>query len=187
MNSNCFMILRSGMAVFACLLLGACAGSGTPRPVVAVELPENLSPLAYYPTLAKMTAAEFMRERSVLAALPQTPGVQVRQAMVYCHPRGTLEAGKATLLLDSVLKAGDAEAVALQPLARLLADQCQERQRLELDRSRLDAAYERQGVQFRELQKKSAELQEKIEGLADIERTLPERSRLPRPAAKVTK
>jgi uncharacterized protein with von Willebrand factor type A (vWA) domain len=111
----------------------------------------------------------------VLAALPASPNTQLRSAMVLGHPRGPLDLPKAIGLLDGVLKSADPAAVALQPLARLLADNYAERQRLETQ-------LERQAQQLKESQRKAAELQDKIDSLADIERTLPQRPRTTRPA-----
>ena len=56
------------------------------------------------------------------------------------------------------------------PLARQVADNYQERLKLE---SQLD----RQGQQLKESQRKASELQDKLDSLADIERTLTPRPR----------
>lgn len=95
--------------------------------------------------------------------------------MVLGHPRGPQELPKAIALLDGVLKSTDPSAVALQPLARLMIDNYIERQRQ-------DVWSDKQGQQLKESQRKVIELQEKIDSLADIERTLPQRPRAPRPA-----
>lgn len=187
MNNEIRITPRHGVVILCCALLGACASSGTPPPEPEVALPECSAQLSYYSTLSRMSSTEFLRERSALAALPQTPEVQLRAAMIYCHPRAPLDAGKVSNLLDGILKGGTPEAQALQPLARLLAEQCQERHRLEQEKLRLEGAYERQASQLREVQKRGVELQEKIDGLADIERSLPERARLGKPALKGTK
>ena len=136
-----------------------------------------MSPLLYHQLLSRMTPAELGRERMVLAALPNTPNTQVRTAMLLGYPRAHQDLAKAISLLDGVLKSTDPVAAALHPLARLLADNYSERQRM-------DANLDKQGVQLKESlrkteesQRKAVELQEKIEGLADIERTLPPRPR----------
>lgn len=156
------------------LLLGACANTAGPRPP-AYDGPGPLPPLAYYQLLGKMSPAELGRERSVLAALPATPNTQLRQAMLAGHPRAAQDLTKAIALLDGILKSSDPAALSLQPLARLLADNY-------LERQKLDVQVERQGLQLKESQRKSVELQEKIDGLADIERTLPQRTHSLRPA-----
>jgi uncharacterized protein with von Willebrand factor type A (vWA) domain len=90
--------------------------------------------------------------------------------MLLGYSRAPQDVGKAIALLDLVLKANEPAAVSLQPLARLLTDNYLERQRQETQ-------IEKQVGQLKESQKKAAELQEKIDGLADIERTLPQRNR----------
>ncbi|WP_265942681.1 permease [Dechloromonas sp. A34] len=127
-----------------------------------------MPPLAYYQLLSRLSPAELSRERLVLAALPQNPNTHLRTAMLFGHPRGPQDLGKATQQLELVLKSNDPAAVSLQPLARLLADNYAERQKAE---GQLD----RQGQQLKDSQRKTLELQEKLDGLADIERTLPTR------------
>lgn len=165
-------------ALVFCLVLAGCANWSGHRPP-RYDGPGMLPPLAYYQLLSKMTPAELGRERSVLAALPVTPNSQLRMAMLYGHPRGPQDVGKAIGLLDAVLKSNDPAAVSLQPLARLLADNYLERQN---ERLRLEGQLDRQGQQLKESQRKAAELQEKLDGLADIELTLPpRRTRTARP------
>ncbi len=133
-----------------------------------------LPALAYYQMLQRMTPAQINRERQVLAALPPTPNNQVRTAMVLGHPRGQQDFTKALALLEGVLKSADPAASGLYPLARLLADNYMERQKLETQ-------LEKQGQQLKDSQRKAVELQEKIDSLAEIERTLPQRPRATRP------
>lgn len=160
---------RHGLLFAFVLMLGACAGNGNPRPP-NYDGPGPQPPLAYYQLLGKMSPAELGRERAVLAALPATPNTQLRQAMLAGHPRAQQDLGKALGLLDGILKSNEPAAVTLQPLARLLADNYQER-------LKLDGQFERQAQLLKESQRKSSELQEKLDGLADIERTLPQRAR----------
>lgn len=175
-----------GVAMLAGLLLSAC----TTVPVTATnpaaqtretrrdERENALVPtLAYYQMLHRMSAAEIGRERQVLAALPVSPNSQVRMAMVYGHPRGPQDFPKALGLLEGVLKSTDPTAIELQPLARLLIDNYIERQKLE-------GQLEKQSQQLKESQRKTVELQEKIDNLADIERTLPQRPRAAKPVVK---
>jgi hypothetical protein len=167
---------RQGLFALSCLLLAACATDPQLPPSAVVrreELPPvPISTLAYYQMLHRMSAAEIGRERMVLAALPGNSNNQVRLAMVLGHPRGPQDLPRAIALLDGVLKS--AEAAALHPLARLLIDNYQERQKQDVQQDKL-------GVQLKESQRKAVELQEKIDNLADIERTLPQRPRSARP------
>ena len=167
--------LCSALALVLSLAVAGCAGTAAPR-APRYDGPGALPPLAYYQMLSRLGSAELNRERSVLAALPKTPKTQLRQAMLYGHPRAPQELGKALGLLDGILKSSDPAAVSLHPLARLLADNYLERQQEE-------SQIELQGQQLKESQKKAGELQEKIDGLADIERTLPQRARSVRPAS----
>lgn len=179
MKSNRLFRLSHASFVLMLLLAGCAseppAKSGAPRKDESVPQPIPVSALNYYPVLHRMTAAEIGRERMVLAALPSSPNNQMRMAMVLGHPRGPQELAKAIALLDGVLKSTDPAAIALQPLARLIIDNYIERQRQ-------DILSDKQGLQLKESQRKAAELQEKIDRLADIERTLPQRSRVQRPA-----
>ncbi|MBK8891300.1 MAG: permease [Dechloromonas sp.] len=164
-------------------LLAVLLGGPVPPPPAAPPVAVSddagpLSALGYYQTLQRMTPAQIARERQVLAALTPTPYTQVRIAMVLGHPRGQPDLARALTLLEAVLKSTDPGAVSLHPLARLLADNYGERQKLE-------GQLEKQGQQLKESQRKAIELQEKIDGLADIERTLPQRPRATRPAGVV--
>ncbi len=177
----------SGVAL--AVLLAACAGTPpappvngaapvVAQPLQASEESGQVAALAYYQLLQRMTPAQIARERQVLAALPPTPYTQVRTAMVLGHPRGQQDLAKASGLLEGVLKSNEPAAVSLQPLARLLNDNFGERQKLEVQ-------LDKQGQQLKESQRKATELQEKIDGLADIERTLPQRPRATRPGGSV--
>ncbi|MGB7502051.1 MAG: permease [Azonexus sp.] len=174
-----WMAIRGSIFALAVLMAGCVA---TPPavppaapPVTASEDAGPLPTLAYYQMLQRMTPAQVNRERMVLAALPPTPNTQVRTAMVLGHPRGQQDFTKALALLEGVLKSTDPGSVSLHPLARLLADNYSERQKLETQ-------LEKQGQQLKDSQRKTVELQEKIDELADIERTLPQRPRATRPA-----
>ncbi|MGV0976320.1 MAG: permease [Azonexus sp.] len=175
----CGMASRGSIFALAVLMAGCAA---TPPavppaapPVTASEDAGPLPTLAYYQMLQRMTPAQVNRERMVLAALPPTPNTQLRTAMVLGHPRGQQDFTKALALLEGVLKSTDPGSVSLHPLARLLADNYSERQKLETQ-------LEKQGQQLKDSQRKTVELQEKIDELADIERTLPQRPRATRPA-----
>jgi hypothetical protein len=173
--------MASRGSIFAlAVLMAGCAATPpavppAPPPVTASEDAGPLPTLAYYQMLQRMTPAQVNRERMVLAALPPTPNTQVRTAMVLGHPRGQQDFTKALALLEGVLKSTDPGSVSLHPLARLLADNYSERQKLETQ-------LEKQGQQLKDSQRKTVELQEKIDELADIERTLPQRPRATRPA-----
>lgn len=149
----------------AALLLAGCAATPTGKGVFRTDEYGLEAALIYNQGLSRMTTAELARERMVLVAVPQTPYTQLRMAMLLGHPRFQQDLGKAMALLDTILKSADPAALALQPLARMLADNYAERVKLE-------GQLEKQGGQLKESLRKAAELQEKLDGLADIERTL---------------
>lgn len=90
--------------------------------------------------------------------------------MLLYHPKAQQDHGKAVALLENVLKSADPAALVLQPLARLLVDNYQER-------ARLEGLIGKQDVQLKDNQRKITELQDKLDSLADIERTLTPRPR----------
>lgn len=184
---SCFGGSLLGLLVVVCALgLSGCASTPPEQEEDTIQQPEvevptaspmpsPMSPLSYYQLLSRMTPAELGRERMVLAALPRSPNTQLRLAMLFGYPRAPQDMARAMAQLDAVLKSNDPAALALHPLARLLADNYAERQKME-------GHLERQGQQLKESQRKAVELQEKIDGLADIERTLPQPPRAVRPA-----
>jgi hypothetical protein len=119
----------------------------------------------YHQSLNRMTPAEFARERTSFTAQHLTPPNQVRHAMWLASPRGSGDYARAIGLLEGVIKSNDSAAVPLHPLARLLVEQYNERLKLE-------GLLDRQGQQLKDSQRKTAELQEKLDSLAEIERSL---------------
>lgn len=176
-----------GPVVWAALLLalGGCAALSGPT---AHEVPVAVSPpvseeggvdslLSYYQLVNRMTSQELARERSALTSQAATPAHQLRLAMVLGMGRSPADLNRAASLLESVLKSQAGHASRLHPLARLLADHYGERLRLEQQAERALQQAEKAGQQARDSQRRAAELQEKIDALADIERSLPLRSR----------
>lgn len=167
-------------------LLAACA---TPPPVDGPTPADTLAPVAvvgrlgggvkvdessmlpllgYAQLLSRMSAVELARERRVLAAIPQSPATQVRLAMLLGQPRGATDLPRALGLLERVQKSGDPAAVSLYPLVQTLTVHYQERQRLQAQNDKLVQ-------QLGESLRRSAELQLKLDALADLERSLPVR------------
>ena len=167
------------------LMLAGCASdpqngaASVPRVAQVDEVSPALAALSYYQSLNRLSPAQIARERALWAGT-NSPAGQLRLAMLLGHPKGPIDLPKAQALLDGLLKSTDPAASPLQPLARLLADNYGERLRLE-------GLLEKQGQALKESQRKAAELQEKIDGLADIERTLPQRPRATRQGSGVTR
>ena len=157
-------------ALFLGLTVAGCASGPLARKLHLDDAsPEGA--LLYNQSLARLTPAELGRERSVLAAVPQTPFTQVRMALFLGHPRVQQDLGKGLALLEGVLKSTEPAALAFHPLARQLVDNYQERLKLE-------SQLEKQGLQLKDSLRKTTELQEKLDSLANIEQTL-----IPRPRA----
>jgi hypothetical protein len=150
---------RLRLAVVAlCLALAAC--SAQPERVSSPEEIPLRAMLAYYGANQRQPA-EPVRER------PGSPDpyLQMQQAIQLGQARPP-ELQRASNLLESVMKSAHPAAVSLSPLARALHDQYGERLRLE--------------QQLREAQRRGDQLQEKIDALSAIERSLPARP-LPSP------
>lgn len=164
----------------SCLALAACATTDStpvetvaevpapsPTPVrqTAIEEVPLRAMLAFYATNARQPA-EPVRERST----PTDPYLLMQQAIVLGQARNP-DFHRASVLLEQVMKSSNPVAVNLAPLARLLHEQYGERQRLDL--------------QLREAQRRADQLQEKIDALSAIERSLPVRA-LPKVAPRST-
>ncbi|MCC4118308.1 BREX-1 system adenine-specific DNA-methyltransferase PglX [Aromatoleum toluclasticum] len=185
---------RRAVAGLALAVAAALAGCSTVRSATA-ELPTlpQMPPLlgssntpvrnalAYHETIRGMNGTELARERSTLSGAGNAPLTQMKQAMLLSHPQGNNNLQRAQSLLEAISGSDKADAVALHPLARLLAEHVQERARLESTAERLTQQLERTGQQLKDAQKQSDQLQEKLDALTEIERTLPARPSAPTP------
>ena len=174
--------LLHGPAIALLCLLAACGtlppegpSGAEPLPAAAesgarVDETAMLPLLGYHYLLQRMTAAQLAHERQTLAALPPSPSLQVRQAMVLGQSHSGADLARAQAILDAVLRSDAPEAASLHPLAKLLATHYRER-------ARIEAQNERLGRQLKESQRKCDALQEKIDALSDIERSIPFRPR----------
>ena len=144
-----------------------------PRVEIKVDETAMLPLLGYLQLLPRMSAKELARQRQTLAALTQTPSVQLRMAMLLGQPRAPANLAKAQSLLAGILKSNEPNASSLHPLAQLIATHYGERQRLEQQNARLTAQMTELEQQLDDSQRRNDELQRKIDALADIERSLP--------------
>lgn len=179
-------------ALGGALLLSLAACSTTPPapppppepvaciPAPTVTLPESPDPLdvllAYHQNLKALSPAELSRELNNLNTQPKTPVVSMRKAMVLSVSRNANDLSLAQIHLDTVLSSTDEEAEALKPLARVLGTQWTEQRRLADALDKLNA-------QARDNQRKTDQLNEKLEALKAIERTLPASPATAAPAA----
>lgn len=173
------IVQPAALAALAAALLAGCATRPTvevPAPpatvaaydekAVRVDESSMLPLLGYQQLLAQLSPQELARERAVLLYLPPTPSSQLRLAMLFGQTRGTADLPRAQALLDKVLHSNEPAAASMHPLARLLATQYHERLRLQAQNERLL-------LQVTESQRRSSELQDKLDALANIERSLP--------------
>ncbi len=170
-----YRLRSTWLGLLAAGLMAACAAPPEwsreePQAVSATTVgePTMLPLLGYLQRLQRMSTQELVRERNALTSAGQAPSTQVRLAMLLGQPRGPTDTVRALAILEGVLKSAEPAAAGLHPLARVLASQYSERLRLEMQNEKL-------AQQLKESQRRSNELQEKLEALADIERTLPAR------------
>ncbi|MET0517247.1 MAG: hypothetical protein ABW005_00295, partial [Burkholderiaceae bacterium] len=125
--------------------------------------------LAYHERLRAMSPAELAQEVAPRddAALPPAAATQLALALMANHGAGEL--ARAQALLDAVLRGSSPEAPDWQPLARLLAARLAEQRRLEEQIERLNQ--QARDAQ-RDNQRRLDQLNEKLEALKAIERSL---------------
>lgn len=149
--------LSRGLAVLVCLQLGACTGLPGFRKAPATPSDPVQAVLAYRPASPppgpRPPAAEAGGDEALAVS-------RLQWAIHYANLRPP-ELPRAIGLLDAVLGSRDTNARVLLPLARTLHEQYSERLRLE--------------QQLREAQARAGQLQEKIDALSAIEKSLPVR------------
>ncbi len=193
--------MRLPLAAALAALTSGCALERQPaapgKPAEPAVIVEQASPtvagdvniramLAFYRKSRGMSPAELTRERAALQGKVGEPLEALRLAMLLGHERSDLV--RALGLLDDVARADSPQALALQPLVRLLADQYAERLKLEARSERLASGLrdtEQKAAAARSeaaaARAEAAALQEKIDALAEIERNLPGRPAPPVP------
>lgn len=192
------MLLAGVWALSACSLQRSAGRGGdampNAEPVVVVEQASPLAAgdvnlraiLAFYRNSRGMSASRLERERDALRGRVSDPLDALRLAILLGHRRSDLV--RALGLLDGIARSDSPQAVALQPLARLLSDQYAERLKLETQTEKLgSSAREAElkaseaGAEIDALREKASALQDKIDALAEIERSLPGRPAPPVP------
>lgn len=142
--------------------------------VVVIEMPPAAPPdqiaplLSYHQSLRRMTQGELIKELSGLGQQPRGPRVAVQMGMVLMLTRGGGDLARAQALFDGVANTNDGEAGVFKPLAQLLSSNCAEARRLAEHVERLSA-------QQKDNQRRIEQLNDMLEGLKTIERTLPAR------------
>jgi hypothetical protein len=119
--------------------------------------------LAYQASLHHVAAPELGKSLRTKAQ----PGFEaaLRRAMLLGARRSAGDLGRAQIQLDGVLQSRALDAQYLKPLARMLAGHYAEL-------LRQDAALDKLGAQLREARRRSEQLDEQLDALKNIERTL---------------
>ncbi|MES2347591.1 MAG: hypothetical protein V4641_08465 [Pseudomonadota bacterium] len=137
--------------------------------VAPLAPPDEVGPLlSYHQQLRKMSQGDMLKELSGLGLQQRSPRVAVQMGMVLMLTRGSGDLARAQALLDSVATATDTESAPFKALAQLLSSNCAETRRLADHADKLL-------VQQKDSQRRIEQLNDMLEGLKTIERTLPAR------------
>lgn len=151
----------------AAVLLPAPAPPPEPMPVSAPPVPRPLDPvLAYADRVRALPPAELAAEVQRLGESAYAPERALQFAAALTQSRISAQTARAQALVQRVLSQQDAEAQALHPFARLLAAQLAEQRRAE-------EQAERQAQQLRDAQRRIELLNDRLEAVRAIERSVP--------------
>jgi DNA repair ATPase RecN len=134
--------------------------------------------LRYAERVRALTAAELAQEIAALGDPGNQPMRQLQLAIALMHSSQAVETARALGLAQRAAANGAPEAAAYRPLARLIANRL-------LEQRKLEETVERQAQQLREQQRRIEQLNERLEAMRAIERSLNNRApaTAPRPAA----
>jgi hypothetical protein len=124
--------------------------------------------LAFHDQRRQLPTPELIKELARLGDPPPGPRATVQAAVLLGLTRNNGDLGRALALLDPLLRSPASEAAPWQPVARLLAARYAEQRRVE-------EQLERQNQQVRDNQRKIEQLNEKLEALKAIERSITNR------------
>lgn len=150
--------------------------------IVTITVPSEIDKFfSYYQGLRERPPGELRAELARLDAQPWTVWTALKKTAILSVLPGSNEVARTQALLDSLLYSSDPEAVELKPLLQLLSANFAERKRL-IDQT------ESLHQQIREGQRRITQLNQMLEGLKAIERSLPahsgDKAPEPRPGAK---
>ena len=166
--------LPAALLAACALLLAGCAAQPvkqtavlvqTPPRIVVVADPTLTELLAYQASVRAMSSSELVKAQLELSRADHAPQNTIRRAMLQATLRTPGDLTRAQTLLDSITQASSDEAKLLAPLAQFLSGQY-------ADLRRQDEAVERLNGQVREAQRRNDQLNEKLEALKNIERSL---------------
>ena len=154
-------------AALGTLLLGACTQL-VPAPPAAEAAPE---PVAAEPAPACPPAAPPVA-MPANGCMEAGGAVLIEQALTLAQSRNPADLTRALALLEPLARNPSPEQQPWQPMARLLINRIN-------DQRRLEEQLERQATQLRDSQKTVQQLNEKLEALKAIERSLTQRAAPP--------
>lgn len=112
-----------------------------------------------------MTPSELVKAQLDLAKADHAPSNTIRRAMLQATSRGPGDLARAQALLNSLATATGKDAQLLAPLVQLLSSQYAELRRQ-------DESIDKLNAQLRDAQRRNDLLNEKLEALKNIERSL---------------
>ena len=121
--------------------------------------------LAFQERARQMPPADLAKEIARLSDAPPAPRTSFELALLLAQTRNNGDLSRALGVLDGLLRSTAPEAAPFQPLARLVAARL-------ADQRRLEEQVERQNQQARDNQRRIEQLNEKLEALKAIERSL---------------
>lgn len=124
--------------------------------------------IAYHREIRDLDMTELRRAQRSIGDAGDRPLEQMRQAILLGDPRSASELPRALALVEAVIASRRDDAVAVRSLARMLSNEMHERMRLEHQ-------LERVGARLKASERAGVELQEKLDALTEIERSLPTR------------
>ncbi|WP_312435885.1 hypothetical protein [Janthinobacterium sp.] len=166
--------LPAALLAACALLLAGCAAQPvkqtavlvqTPPRIVVVADPTLTELLAYQASVRAMSSSELVKAQLELSRADHAPQNTIRRAMLQATLRTPGDLTRAQTLLDSITQASSDEAKLLAPLAQFLSGQY-------ADLRRQDETVERLNGQVRDAQRRNDQLNEKLEALKNIERSL---------------
>lgn len=171
---ECCALLLLTAALLGCQTPPSAVPEPAPPPAPACPEPAPPPPPPAEPDelRAVLAYAHELRVRGVGEPTPATDvsagaaAQAMRRALLLSQGRSSTELAQAAAQLDIVAAATEPPAEALKPLAELLAGRIAEQRRLQESLDRL-------GQQLRDSQRRSDQLNEKLEALKAIEQTLP--------------
>ena len=121
--------------------------------------------LTYADRVRALPGNELGAEIARTSDLGDSAPAQMQLALALAHTRAPADLARALGLLQRVIASQASDALTLQPLARALAGRYQEQRRVEDDR-------DRQVQQLREVQRRNDQLNDRLEALRAIERSV---------------